>query len=211
MPSAGHDRLKVQRYRLTYLNDKTRLVHLHSLYKYSHRYLSPAYVYSTHMFTSAMSLNVDVSSEFRNADATTSSLGAPILGVQSESPVSGTTSSCVWWGDWSVLGVIIWLVFGYLSTCGILSAHLHVFAKLLQRHHRVRLLQLHPEVVDTEQQPRHLCTKHKRRHSNCPYEYKKKLTSAVPSPVIHQGHPAPTEHTGIVNSHSINERDMCRV
>jgi len=29
--------------------------------------------------------------------------------------------------------------------------------------------------------------------------------------VIHQGHPAPTEHTGIVNSHSINERDMCRV
>ena len=106
------------------------------------------------MFTSAMSLNVDVSSEFRNADATTSSLGASILGVQSESPVSGTTSSCVSGGDClSVLGAIIWVVFGYLSTCGILSAHLHVFAKLLQRHHRVRLLQLHPEVVDTEQQP----------------------------------------------------------
>ena len=109
------------------------------------------------MFTSAMSLNVDVSSEFRNADATTSSLGAPILGVQSESPVSGTTSSCVSGGEyWVSIGLYlggIWLVFGYLSTCWILSAHLHVFAKLLQRHHRVRLLQLHPEVVDTEQQP----------------------------------------------------------
>ena len=60
--------------------------------------LSRLYVL-THMFTSAMSLNVDVSSEFRNADATTSSLGAPILGVQSESPVSGTTSSCVCGGE----------------------------------------------------------------------------------------------------------------
>ena len=145
-------------HRLTYLNDKTRLVHLHSplsLQVLSSLSLSLPSVYSTHMFTSAMSLNVDVSSEFRNADATTSSLGAPILGVQSESPVSGTTSSCVCGGDWSVSGCI-WLVFGYLSTCWILSAHLHVFAKLLQRHHRVRLLQLHPEVVDTEQQPRHL-------------------------------------------------------
>ena len=64
--------------------------------------LSLASVYSTHMFTSAMSLNVDVSSEFRNADATTSSLGAPILGVQSESPVSGTTSSCVSGGEYWV-------------------------------------------------------------------------------------------------------------
>jgi hypothetical protein len=159
-----------------------------------------------------MSLNVDVSSEFRNADATTSSLGAPILGVQSESPVSGTTSSCVCGGEyWVSIGLYlgcIWVFEYVLDT----TAHLHVFAKLLQRHHRVRLLQLHPEVVDTEQQPRHLCTKHKRCHSsNCPYEYKNKLTSAVPSPVIHQGHPAPTEHTGIVNSHSINERDMCRV
>ena len=72
--------------------------------------LSLASVYSTHMFTSAMSLNVDVSSEFRNADATTSSLGAPILGVQSESPVSGTTSSCVCGGEY---WVSIGLVFGW--------------------------------------------------------------------------------------------------
>ena len=102
-------------HRLTYLNDKTRLVHLHSplsLQVLSSLSLSLPSVYSTHMFTSAMSLNVDVSSEFRNADATTSSLGAPILGVQSESPVSGTTSSCVC-GGWSVLGVIIWVVFGW--------------------------------------------------------------------------------------------------
>ena len=117
------------------------------------------------MFTSAMSLNVDVSSEFRNADATTSSLGAPILGVQSESPVSGTTSSCVCGGEyWVSIGLYlvgIW-VFEYVRDT---TTHLHVFAKLLQRHHRVRLLQLHPEVVDTEQQPRHLCTKHKRRQS----------------------------------------------
>ena len=111
-------------YRLTYLNDKTRLVHLHSppnplsLRVLSSLSLPPAYVYSTHMFTSAMSLNADVSSEFRNADATTSSLGAPILGVQSESPVSGTTSSCVCGGEyWVSIGchylVGIW-VFEYV-------------------------------------------------------------------------------------------------
>ena len=166
------------------------------------------------MFTSAMSLNVDVSSEFRNADATTSSLGAPILGVQSESPVSGTTSSCVCGGEyWVSIGCHylggIW-VFEYVLDTNCSPARLRktasapspcTAAPVAFRGRRYRAAATTP-VNKTQATSFYLIAR---------TNIQNKLTSAVPSPVIHQGHPAPTEHTGIVNSHSINERDMCRV